>query len=515
MRRTARRLVRLALLSALTGLIWQQLWLYRSEPLDTTTSRRQAPFPRLTICPHDTPERALLVPALLRLANGSDRIGQFYDAVTLKLRNAETGIVDYQGDTSYFSSEDRDFGVWREKYYHVRRGWSLTSPATWETLNHSGYTRCITFFASERMNANGHRDQPVRVMLQGPRFRETGPAFRLYVHGAEVPNVGDLPDWAPSTENVPLFPGKPVHYVITARRTERVSVRRRPCSSRPGYSVNQCLKECQWRQLAMFAGCRLPHMVGADAFLPKMEGFMEQLPLCTRLLTEEKWSPLLLPDAKEPSCMWHTREFNMTEMWEDYERFLREHSHLKEQLVSFHSRVKPSPTEYGTEYRVLTAEQNTTLSSSQRPIATPSTSLPVLAKALVKLPSGVSSINPSSCGCPLTCHEYAYGLSPKNTFVAHRWNPCAVFLTIIFDFTEEITQETLAVSLTDVLAHIGSFVGLFTGFSLYTFAGYIEESLVSLHGNMKIWKTGRKGRETDDKQRTSTSPDIVITDLDI
>ena len=81
-----------------------------------------------------------------------------------------------------------------------------------------------------------------------------------------------------------------------------------------------------------------------------------------------------------------------------------------------------------------------------------------------------------------------------------------------FDFTEELIQESLAISLADVLANSGGFIGLFTGFSLYTFVGYAEKSLENIYERMKIWKPERKGRKTTDKCHVS---DVVITELDI
>ncbi|KAF0293348.1 hypothetical protein FJT64_000925 [Amphibalanus amphitrite] len=57
------------------------------------------------------------------------------------------------------------------------------------------------------------------------------------------------------------------------------NVDRRPCRSEPGYSLTQCLKECLWRRLAAHIGCRLPHMVAADAYLPDIRGPVDHLPI--------------------------------------------------------------------------------------------------------------------------------------------------------------------------------------------------------------------------------------------
>ena len=274
-----RHLMQLVLVVIMCCLIFEQYMQYDSERLLTMSSRRQGDHPRLTVCPYSTMAPYFTVPAHRRLANRSISIVELYDAVTINLLGT-AGTLDDGNRIKYFSDTDGP-GVWRQKFYSPRE----------DTIARIPYTRCITFEPKKSQNIAGGRNHPIRIRIQeSPFFKMpesdlTGiqASYRLYVHGEEVPNVADLPEWAPITESVPLRTAELVHYSISARRTERVSVRRRPCSSGQGYSKAQCLKECRWRRLAEHIGCRLPHMVGADTFLPEIRGFMDHLPLCLKV----------------------------------------------------------------------------------------------------------------------------------------------------------------------------------------------------------------------------------------
>ena len=508
LRQALRYLARLTLLTMLFGLVWQQVWVYRSEPLRTASSRRRAPFPRLTICPDKSAPTVYLLPSLARLVNGSISGTEFYETVTTRLRG-EAGAVFYRGRSTYFSDEHGP-GLWREKYYIRRRIDEL----------YMGYTRCVTFFPGESLNVQGSGDHHIEVSLvEAALFKvPSGPSYRLYVHGDDVPNVGDLPEWAPFTESVPLHSGRHGTFTITARRTERVSVRRRPCSSRPGYSVSQCLKECQWRRLTELAGCRLPHMVGAAVYLPEIDGFMEHLPLCSRLPTDERFRFALGP--RKPMCIRKSLLFNISTLFQEHHRYAPKPSPMKEhqQKRTLNRLNRWGTSEADDGNRSTSPPPPSTpprRPRSARAVPPPPPPLPEwrpFLDAFVNLPNDVSSINSTSCQCPLACEEITYTLTERiNYDKGLDWNPCVAFFSLTFDFTEEIVRETTAISLGDLLASIGGFMGLFTGVSLYTIAEYIEGSVVSIYEGMKTWKKGKDCRKTASKRRVST---LSIEDLE-
>ena len=508
LRQALRYLVRLTLLAVLIGLVWRQVWVYHSEPIRTTSSRMRAPFPRLTICPELPAPNAYLLPSLIRLANGSISTTEFYETVTTKLRS-KAGDVLYRGRHSYFSDEHGP-GLWRERYYFRRR------PMLTILL---GYTRCITFFPSESLNTHGNPDNPIRVSVhEAPLFKARKRAsYRLYVHGDDVPSVGDLPEWAPFTESVPLYSGRSGHFVITARRTERVSVRRRPCSSRPGYSKAQCLKECQWRRLVALANCRLPHMVGDEVFLPKMEGFMDHLPPCSRLLKVEEHFLAVAESLEVPECIKKNQHLNISSLFQDYYRYFEESPFKLDQPEhSSDLRRKPDvPMQAGRHNFTSIPPRATSLPRLPRAIPAPPTAqknVPLPANAFVNLPNGAYNIYPSSCRCPLACRETTYIVTQK---IANDhgvvWNPCVAFLSLTFDFTEEVVSETLTILLTDLLASIGGFMGLFAGVSLYTGAEYIECFVGNINEQMKKWKKGRHCQKPVRKRCVSA---LSIQDID-
>ena len=503
LRQALRYLVRLTLLTVLLGLVWDQLWVFRSEPLRTAASRRRAPFPRLTICPVRRLDHAYLLPALKRLANDSIGVADFYEAVTTRLRG-EAGTVLYRGKYTYFSEDEDELGVWRETFFS----------------QYIQYIRCITFFPSESFNIQGSRDQPITLsLLEASLFKsydkEEG-SYRLFVHGAETPNVGDLPNWAPFTESVPLHSGRYAHYAISGRATERVSVRRRPCSSRPGYSKAQCLKECQWRLLVAHSGCRLPHMVGSGVVLPRMEGFMDHLPPCSRLLSDSKYLTAMSLIPLKRICMVYSKRFNISSLSEDYKRFVIEESPSLRTTRTPKLRGKRAAME-------AINGRNSTIGTPPPPPPPPPPNipppppipvvLPFPAGAFIQLPVSVSNINASSCSCPLACRETTYTLTEKVTYDnGLALNSCAVYVSLTFDFAEEIVQETLVISLADLLASIGGFMGLFTGVSLYTFADYAEEFMGKLYKTVQTWKSGRRCRNVAIKQRVSA---IDVSDLEL
>ena len=83
------------------------------------------------------------------------------------------------------------------------------------------------------------------------------------------------------------------------------------------------------------------------------------------------------------------------------------------------------------------------------------------------------------------------------------WNSCAVFVSLTFDSTEEVSHESVAISLADLLASIGGFMGLFTGVSLYTFVDVFDAAVQSIFEKMKSWSNGRKSQKVTPKGQNS------------
>ena len=249
-----------------------------------------------------------------------------------------------------------------------------------------------------------------------------------------MPNVGDLPDWAPRTEVVPLVSGGNPQYTITARRTRRVNVRRRPCSSRPGYSLSQCLKECQWRWVAAHVGCRLPHMVGAGVFLSKMGGFMDHLPICSRLPTDT-WPepvPVLIPGSQP--CTNQSRNRNMSFLFEDFCRYMKKRWPIQACLRRYRidNRTKRITTEMSSPAvpGLLSARS----SAFTIPEPPPLKYLSMPARAFVILPNGIFDVSHTSFQCPLACDKIIYTVTEKFVSTVNdseTWNRCVAFFSIL------------------------------------------------------------------------------------
>ena len=515
-------LMQLVVLIILFVLLFQQLLHYNSEPLHTTASRRPGQFPRLTICPTAPAPMHLLTSPLQRLANESIDMTEFFDTATIKLRG-KSGRICFRYRVTDFN-EAGGLGVWREKYYmQALPFWNLAA------------TRCITFETNGNLNLTGSR-RPVSITLtECPIFQRTRLSYRLFVHGVDVPNVDDLSTWAPSTESVPLRSGEHVHFSISARRTERVSVRRRPCSSRPGYSKAQCLKECQWRRLVAHTGCRLPHMVGADTFLPKMGGFMDHLPLCSRLPRRENKS-MQSYDAGLPenSCMKLSKLCHFTNLDEEYLLYSSQSSKTSSSKAAHKAidRDDNLTPNFSSDGRTSSLSRNAIHPTSKPTPATerspppskpPPPPAPPLAQdlPLIELPAEAFSFLPleafefsyAGCQCHDACHETTYTLVEKKTMSRNGDNPCTVNLMLTFDFTEEVIVESLAITLPDLIAGIGGNVGLFTGFSLLTLVELFARFLRLVLDKMRGWRRRRAENETSmetKKRGSQVSPRVPM-----
>ena len=170
-----------------------------------------------------------------------------------------------------------------EKPILLDDGYSVWTPTN-SLTRHSSQAPILHDFAANQLDAY------ISVYVSSIFTNPLKISYYLYVHGPETPSVSDL-DFrqrevsAPRTPWLNLRPGGEVSYRVTAQLRSLANVRRRPCRSEPGYSRAQCLKECLWLRLAAHIGCRLPHMVWAEVFLPETRGPLDHLPPC-RLLAQ-------------------------------------------------------------------------------------------------------------------------------------------------------------------------------------------------------------------------------------
>ncbi|KAF0311962.1 hypothetical protein FJT64_001817 [Amphibalanus amphitrite] len=303
------------------GVLCQQLHSqyqeYRSQPVSSTVFRRQAPFPRLTLCP-GSPLRdtVILQEAETLLVNGNVTLDQFYNISTLQMLESGSSGPNWHNRIRMESGVPAEgtvpgtsrLGTWGARYY-------LTVSLFGRKVHPM---RCLTFEASEYLRARGENSLELELVLATtPVFTESkGTAYRLFVHGNEEPNVGDLVaqeigPHVPKTLVQELGAGQTAAMRVTARLFSLINLRRRPCGEEPGYSETQCLKECLWRRLAANISCRLPHMVGAGVYLPDMSGPLNHLPLCARPVQMETASLINLrrrpcrtdPGYSETQCL--------------------------------------------------------------------------------------------------------------------------------------------------------------------------------------------------------------------
>ncbi|KAF0293349.1 hypothetical protein FJT64_000926 [Amphibalanus amphitrite] len=270
---------RAAGLLVLLTLAGQQLLEFRAQPVSSTVVRKKAPFPRLTVCPAASlTDYSLLLERQQQLVNDSISLLDYYNLTTPEMVGEMAGVM-IMGDHVAFIPFESDLGAWKQRYYLFL-----------EKENGLRHTRCLTFEASSFLEELSSNELEMELYFQvSPLFTSLKQvSHRLFVHGPEVPNVLDLdPNQhgveVPSTIFHELQPGERIAtYRVTARLRQLANVDRRPCRSEPGYSLTQCLKECLWRRLAAHIGCRLPHMVAADAYLPEIRGPVDHLPMCKR-----------------------------------------------------------------------------------------------------------------------------------------------------------------------------------------------------------------------------------------
>ncbi|KAF0296449.1 hypothetical protein FJT64_006113 [Amphibalanus amphitrite] len=281
---------------------------YHAQPVSSIVLRRQAPFPRLTLCPRvPLKDTKLLYDAEMLLTEGNITVEQFYNMTTLDLLECDeiqfqcyqsrfNMMRSFKSESPYSAYEAIPgtswLGSWRARYYlALSRLDQKVHPI-----------RCLTFDPSQQLRDSA-RDDIVHLCLKlkaVPLFQDAK-AYRLFVHDTEEPNVGDLaaaelgPD-VEQTASLDIPHEESLSLRLTARMFSLANLWRRPCREEPGYSAIQCLKECLWSRLAANISCRLPHMVGAGVYLPDMSGPLDHLPLCARPLIGQ------LPNCTDVSC---------------------------------------------------------------------------------------------------------------------------------------------------------------------------------------------------------------------
>ena len=455
--------VRLGLLGLMVVLTYQQAHDYLSEPLSSTVVRRQARFPRLTLCPGgELRDTILMRDKLLELANGSLSIVEFYNQTSLHMMNSHNSVnnlmLKHGKKIVSTIPVDGPLGVWKSRFYLPIDAISKKASPM----------RCITFHPSEHLHALGAN--VVNLVLQlriAPLFTSrSGISYRLFVHGDDEPNVGDLTAPSelgvsvPTTTSRELRKSEGASLRVTARLRRLASVRRRPCRSEPGYSLTRCLKECLWRRLADHIGCRLPHMVAADVYLPEIRGPLDHLPFCTKFVGRERWRMVFCRRVSDEVCLkesffWSTPKVEVS-------------SALRAPMSAKHRSPK--------KLSAPLTNNNQTHQGIRLPFPFPQKchSPP---RSLHLVPFELMS-DLQGCNCLPACHQAKYYLQEdvtgSNRYGSDIVGICETILALRVDLAADLLEESGAFTLPTLLANIGGLVGLITGFSLFTVANFAE-----------------------------------------
>ena len=500
---------RLGLLVLLTVLVWQQTVLYRAQPVSTSLVPQHAPFPRLTLCPKTYLQDQLLVnESLRRTAAGTMTAKEFYNLTTLQLLSSEENRLVVSGRRPLTSpvTSGGPLGVWRQRYYL-----SL----------HAGVwpNRCVTFEPSSYLHVRAAGSVlKIKLMLGvAPMFSDyKGFSYRLYIHGKDEPNVNDLsmPEHSgmvPKTTSLSLSSEDRVHYVVTAKLRRMVSLRRRPCHQDPEYSLTQCLKECQWRRVTAHTGCRLPHMVGTGVFLPETRGPLDYLPPCQRPLFVPEARGEDLPEKKLIDSCWKS-SCNFSRRCDSFtpaKGGLDEPANM-EKLTSKWD-AYPNGTDAIGDNEANTVDQppshhdNAIVEQSQTQLP------PDLQASLSKMPFdeilqlGGFSVPKSvlydldDCQCLPPCNKANYHLSQKNT--ARKSKACNIEVSFFLDLATDQVEEELSFSMSTLLANFAGFIGMVTGFSLFTLAEVMETVLCAVGAR---WRARRQIEAEPESAPTTT-----------
>ncbi|KAF0311965.1 hypothetical protein FJT64_001820 [Amphibalanus amphitrite] len=459
---------------------------YHAQPVSSIVLRRQAPFPRLTLCPRvPLKDTKLLYDAEMLLTEGGITVEQFYNMTTLDLLECDRAQSQcYQSQYNMMRSFQSDsphstesaipqpipgtswLGSWRARYYlALSRLGQKVDPI-----------RCLTFEPSQQLRDSAE-DEVVNLNLRlkaVPLFQDAK-AYRLFVHDTEEPNVGDLaaaelgPD-VEQTASLDIPPEESLSLRLTARMFSLANLWRRPCREESGYSAIQCLKECLWHRLAANISCRLPHMVGAGVYLPDMSGPLDHLPLCARLVQMEskgtawRWRFRFCKTIDE-SCTytdvtWY-RPSNLEPLGIDDNR---EATPVYDALrLDPELQTTSAPrTTIGTETlkrRPRNSEKKT--ADFNLGICNPPEDLEtVVDDSLLTSTKG--------CHCPPACHQTLYNLF---VYKQETYEKCSSELTMSIDLRADEIGEAITFTLPTLLANIGGMVGIVTGYSMFTLAG--------------------------------------------
>ena len=433
-------------------LLWQQVLEYRAQPVSTVIVRRQAPFPRLTLCP-GTSQRdyRLLRDRHLQLLNGSISIEDFYNLTTMVIPAGSVKLQVPTPDHSFVPSSGA-YGTWRQQFYTTRD----------VPFGHRPI-RCTTFEPSAYLHSHAANqlDAYLSVDVSSTFTHPVNISYFLYVHGPETPNVGDLNDRqlgvaVPRTPWLNLRPGGEVSYRVTAQLRSLANVRRRPCRSEPGYSRAQCLKECLWRRLAAHIGCRLPHMVWAGVFLPETRGPLDHLPPC-RFLAQ----------------MNSDRETTYCHRFHDHRQYLSQQCPYWQQFT------------YSWPDADATTTEETSTTNSSNPQPTPSWCPPdvgelPMVEADQLVPQQLLE-DMRDCDCPPACHQVVYNLHDTRSLKDKDFI-CRTNAHLQLDLMTDQIEESLSFTPSTLVANLGGFLGLVTGYSLFTLVKFCEALVKMVSG---------------------------------
>ena len=427
--------VRGALFLLLINVCRLQVNQYNDQPVFSSPVRRPAPFPRLTVCSGgQLNDYRLLRENMLGLENGTLTLAEYYNRTTLEILRSElkVGGAVLEAPTA-----------WKQRFYLVRTKVPRFRMAP---------MRCHTFHpdaAEPELGKLSQRDVNDHLTVEltlvtSPHFislpDDDDVAYRLFVHGAEEPNVDDLKRkeyiQVPATPKVEMKPGYRVKLRVSSHINERVNVRRQPCGDQSGYSLSHCLKACRWDVQAATMLCRMPHMVSQGVYLPDLRGPVDFWPACTKLIQTHGFA-----DGR-PFC----RQF-----FNDPRSLLGDTCAAE---VSTHTRpaVVPADAPDGED--------------GECPLPD------------VWYPMAEHTIDNGQLSCEHclpACFNVTYHLN--QTLMVRQGSSCTSSVKLELEMTAEAIQESRTFTMTTLLANIGGFIGLISGFSLLTLAELSEALL--------------------------------------
>ncbi|KAF0304771.1 hypothetical protein FJT64_023492 [Amphibalanus amphitrite] len=80
----------------------------------------------------------------------------------------------------------------------------------------------------------------------------------------------------------------------------------------------------------------------------------------------------------------------------------------------------------------------------------------------------------SGCDCPPACHQVVYTLHDTRSISAEDLI-CRTNVHLKLDLTTDLVEESLSFTPSTLVANLGGFIGLVTGYSLLTLIGMMEK----------------------------------------